>query len=1262
MASDPKDPRPLPPSDVADHRKVKLLCSYGGKILPRHGDGALRYAGGETRLITVRRDSLLPEILRKMAEACGGPVVLRYQLPDEDLDALISVSTTEDLDNMMEEYDRLAADSPSAKLRVFLFSPSEVMGAGAASFAVHIDLQETGTRYLDAVNGLDSSIRRKDSATSFSSTQNSDGTTAAAADDEVNNEGTSPAHVSPTAASAQDTLKLVFAGQDVLDLLPPTTSSSEQTKLLSSTQSEWPPLVPDQNRVLNSTQTDLPSVASYVPQSYIDPQQAQILNPQYLPVMGLPLPINVVRVPAPAYMPPSHIANPMSQVSNGTSVQTKVNPHSQNSNVDKTAKFPSDVKLQSLSQLPPLPSPYLLAPNVERSGLRQVSSSSQGHTRIFEDCNLCQKAIPHAHSDTLIKEQGNGLRNVVPEVNVVLQSHHSEDLTSMRGQQMIDVGMLVDGVVETQAENLVATAPSKTYEFSETIPGIPWDSGRPVVVNAANPYYAKVFVPPVSVGFPGTSQASHGTVTNPQKAQKVESVQEQQEVPLSLGLNMENLDYPNISLALASSTLPCGPYGMLVIPQFHGEDYLQQQTQLPQHIGLPNYPVDHNFIVASTSSVRNSDYREVGQSVNGTVPAYLFGYVRPINGTHRAICTIPPGDPGFSNQPRPVVISDIGTSKNIKPEKPPLVVVNTHNAGPQHKENELSHGDPLISSVVVPEGNAGPQIDKQLSVISDVAYEQSVHPSNTSHIPNMMCKHGPYSYHLEAGVGPIGMFEYVDPTCNNNAIKKNVIGEQKDEVPSLHPVEVFCDITIPQSDNAQIYTIHHASNMNQIQRAISLDPLASIKDPQKTLTVLPPIPSEVSNRESIAMKELCNKNSVNSMGSDVTVPAGVSSHLPESPRMDSPKELVCPLKDVHIKQDIQTFEGKASAAALQSSEVPVPVLISHETEEVSPSSNRESGTIENTLEKDDDHSEAIKTKQSENLKNGFPITDDIGHLQVIKNSDLEELQELGSGTFGTVYHGKWRGSDVAIKRINDRVFAGKPSEQERARADFWNEACKLASLHHPNVVAFYGIVLDGLGGSIATVTEFMVNGSLRRASQKNQKILDRRRCLLVAMDVAFGMEYLHNKNIIHFDLKSDNLLVNLRDPQRPICKVGDLGLSKVKYETLMSGGMQGTLPWMAPELLSGKDNRYTEKVDVFSFGIVMWELITGEEPYGDMHYGAIIGGILNDTLRPPVPESCDTEWGSLMEQCWSTEPSQRPSFTDIASRLRAMAAALPQKG
>lgn len=72
-------------------------------------------------------------------------------------------------------------------------------------------------------------------------------------------------------------------------------------------------------------------------------------------------------------------------------------------------------------------------------------------------------------------------------------------------------------------------------------------------------------------------------------------------------------------------------------------------------------------------------------------------------------------------------------------------------------------------------------------------------------------------------------------------------------------------------------------------------------------------------------------------------------------------------------------------------------------------------------------------------------------------------------------------------------------------------------------------------------------------------------------------------------------------------KVGDLGLSKVKRQTLISGGVRGTLPWMAPELLNGSSSLVSEKVDVFSFGIVMWELLTGDEPYADLHYGAIIG-------------------------------------------------------
>ncbi|XAR62755.1 Non-specific serine/threonine protein kinase [Bertholletia excelsa] len=283
-------------------------------------------------------------------------------------------------------------------------------------------------------------------------------------------------------------------------------------------------------------------------------------------------------------------------------------------------------------------------------------------------------------------------------------------------------------------------------------------------------------------------------------------------------------------------------------------------------------------------------------------------------------------------------------------------------------------------------------------------------------------------------------------------------------------------------------------------------------------------------------------------------------------------------------------------------------------------------------------------------------------LQIIKNADLEDLQELGSGTFGTVYHGKWRGTDVAIKRIKKSYFSGRSSEQEHLTKDFWREAQILSKLHHPNVVAFYGVVPDGPGGTLATVTEFMSNGSLRHVLlQKDRKALDQRKKLILAMDAAFGMEYLHLKNIVHFDLKCDNLLVNLGDPHRPICKVGDFGLSRIKRNTFVSGGVRGTLPWMAPELLNGSRSRVSEKVDVFSFGITIWEMLTGEEPYADMHCGAIIGGILSNSLRPPIPENCNPEWTKLMEDCWEPDPEARPSFTEIANRLREMSKALQPK-
>ncbi|KAB1207844.1 hypothetical protein CJ030_MR7G004134 [Morella rubra] len=112
-----------PSLDTLKPTTIKFLCSYGGKILPRHPDGKLRYVGGETRVLAVDRSISFSELLLKLGELCGKSVSLRCQLPTEDLDALVSITSDEDLANLIEEYDRAASPPLSLKIRAFLSPP-----------------------------------------------------------------------------------------------------------------------------------------------------------------------------------------------------------------------------------------------------------------------------------------------------------------------------------------------------------------------------------------------------------------------------------------------------------------------------------------------------------------------------------------------------------------------------------------------------------------------------------------------------------------------------------------------------------------------------------------------------------------------------------------------------------------------------------------------------------------------------------------------------------------------------------------------------------------------------------------------------------------------------------------------------------------------------------------------------------------------------------------------------------------------------------
>lgn len=144
----------LAPGSNDENLRVKFLCSFSGNILPRPQDGKLRYVGGETRIVSVQRDITYEELMGKMKELYEGVTVLKYQQPDEDLDALVSVVNDDDVTNMMEEYDKLGSGEGFTRLRIFLFGAPDQ--DGSLHFG-EVDERDHERRYVDALNSLNES-------------------------------------------------------------------------------------------------------------------------------------------------------------------------------------------------------------------------------------------------------------------------------------------------------------------------------------------------------------------------------------------------------------------------------------------------------------------------------------------------------------------------------------------------------------------------------------------------------------------------------------------------------------------------------------------------------------------------------------------------------------------------------------------------------------------------------------------------------------------------------------------------------------------------------------------------------------------------------------------------------------------------------------------------------------------------------------------------------------------------------------------------
>ncbi|KAL6226960.1 hypothetical protein ACLB2K_000919 [Fragaria x ananassa] len=286
--------------------------------------------------------------------------------------------------------------------------------------------------------------------------------------------------------------------------------------------------------------------------------------------------------------------------------------------------------------------------------------------------------------------------------------------------------------------------------------------------------------------------------------------------------------------------------------------------------------------------------------------------------------------------------------------------------------------------------------------------------------------------------------------------------------------------------------------------------------------------------------------------------------------------------------------------------------------------------------------------KTESFPDALQIPTDGIDVWEIDTKQLKFENKVGSGTFGDLYRGTFCSQEVAIKILKpERVNA------EMLR-DFSQEVYILRKIRHKNVVQFIGACTQP--PNICIVTEFMSRGSVYDFLHKQKGVFKLPSLLKVAIDVSKGMNYLHQNNIVHRDLKTANLLMD----EHEVVKVADFGVARVQAQSGVMTAETGTYRWMAPEVIEHKP--YDHKADVFSFGIVLWELLTGQLPYSFLTPLQAAVGVVQKALRPTIPKNTNPKFAELLDKCWQQDPTQRPDFSEIVEILRHLAKEVGNEG
>lgn len=289
---------------------------------------------------------------------------------------------------------------------------------------------------------------------------------------------------------------------------------------------------------------------------------------------------------------------------------------------------------------------------------------------------------------------------------------------------------------------------------------------------------------------------------------------------------------------------------------------------------------------------------------------------------------------------------------------------------------------------------------------------------------------------------------------------------------------------------------------------------------------------------------------------------------------------------------------------------------------------------------------SVKENSQEELQVFFDshVWDDLkAQGKIIPRDDFELVRELGHGHFGCVYEGiVWDGSLNKGTRVAVKTLMTQGKLESRDIDNFIREAIAMKELNHPHILPLLGLSFEDMSPLI--ILPFMENGALYNYLKDGNTHVILRDLIKFGVQIAQGMEYLSGQKFVHRDLAARNCMLD----DRHQVKVADFGLARDVYEEgfyTTKEAKELPLRWMAPECLSSQ--KFTVMSDVWSFGVVLWELTTRcHFPYDTVNQEDLLD-YLKDGFRLPQPIVCPDEIYLVMSHCWAWREEDRPSFTEI---------------